>query len=85
MDETEKILIEISSVKEEFKDHTSITKRLDNMEIEFDQRIGKLEADMKTYNMFVSKSSGFFTRLGFYGDVGIIWLRGLWKNKGDKL
>jgi len=78
-DSMDKILIEISQVKEEYKDHSSITKRLDEIEESFEHRISNIEKDMKAYTQFMDKTSGFCTRLGFYGDCLVIWLRGLWK------
>jgi len=77
-EDAEKIVEAINNLKGSVDGYKDLQKRIESIE----DRMHDTETKMIQYNCFVDKTSGFFTRVGFYGDAAVIWLR--MKFKGGK-
>lgn len=73
-------LIEVlNNFKKEIQDDKVIIARIDELDQRYDARFKEVEKRMDEYAIFISKTSGLFTRIGFYLDAFVIYLRGLLK------
>lgn len=76
MDEIEQKLLEkIASIGELLSENNSLVIRFDNFEKKVEGEIQGLLKDINEYKMFISKTSGFFTRIGFYLDGIVFYLK----------
>ena len=71
----DKVVDSINALAKAINGYQAQNQRIEGLE----DRIHDLETKMDVYENFVSKTSGIFTRVGFYGDAFIIYLRTLWK------
>ena len=67
----QKLIEAVNGLKESVNKYQSLAVQIESLE----DRICKLEEEAKKYRSFVDKTSGFFTRIGFYGDAAVLWLR----------
>lgn len=76
MEEGEKQLLEkIAEIGTLLATNNSLVTRFDNFEKATEDKIERMEKDLNEYRMFISKTSGFFTRVGFYLDGIVLYLK----------
>jgi len=70
-EDTKEIVNALSTLKESIDGYKIMANRVGALE----DRIHDMESELIKYRNFIEKTTGFFTRVGFYGDAAIIWLK----------
>jgi len=71
----DKVIEALGGLTKAIQSDNSVSLRLNGI----DARILELEKKAEAYSVFISKTSGFFTRMGFYLDGTILCLKGFFK------
>lgn len=74
-DDTKEIVKAISALKESIDEYRVMSDRMTAIE----DRMHDIENEFIKYRNFIEKTSGIFTRAGFYGDAAILWLKSKFK------
>jgi len=78
MDEEEysdKSLAVMESINRQLEQNSLQEGRLNNFEKMVEGRLLEIETSIKKYERFISETSGFFTRIGFYLDGIVIYFK----------
>jgi len=74
-EDTKEIVNALSALKTSIDEYRIMSGRMSALE----GRMHDIETDLIKYRNFIDKTSGIFTRAGFYGDAAVFWLKSKFK------
>lgn len=74
-EDTKEIVDAITGVKCSIDEYRVMADRISALE----GRIHGIDTDLIKYRNFVDKTSGIFTRAGFYCDAAVLWIKAKFK------